>query len=171
MDKLNGFTAQVIDGYETAKTGYRCVSLFLLPSMLPSPRTEKLQFSVCAVHPRPCPAPLEGTWLTIASHLNALGVTLVNQTRAIGHVAQAVYLGDLSVELDMPAQGEQLDMKIAVNETVRHLRAVAGAATRISTASNTEEGVRDGLLVADPDLDLRGAWKVGSLPRCTPRIC
>ena len=119
---------------------------------------------MCTVHPRHALASLEGTWLTIASHLNDLGVTLVNQTRAIGHVAQAVYVGDLFVELDIPAQGEHLDTKMTVNVMVRHLRAVADAVTRASAASNTEEGVRDGLLVADADLDLRGAWKVGPRP-------
>lgn len=58
----------------------------------------------------------EGTWRVLVGNVNMMAANLTAQVRSIAHVTTAVAMGDLSTKIEVPAQGEILELKNTINE-------------------------------------------------------
>lgn len=58
----------------------------------------------------------EGTWRVLVGNVNKMAANLTAQVRSIAHVTTAVAMGDLSTKIEVPAQGEILELKNTINE-------------------------------------------------------
>jgi len=63
-----------------------------------------------------------GLWKDLTDNVNQLAAQLTSQIRAIGEVATAVTMGDLSRTVEVYAQGEVGQLTENVNEMIRNLR-------------------------------------------------
>ncbi|EJT98286.1 hypothetical protein DACRYDRAFT_118989 [Dacryopinax primogenitus] len=98
---------------------------------------------------------IKGKWLEVQNVVNQLANNLTVQVREISQVTKAVANGDLSKQIDVPAQGEILDLKITVNDMVVQLRGLAAEVTRV-TMQHGSEGIL-GTSAKVPGVN--GVWK------------
>ncbi|KAJ7833181.1 hypothetical protein B0H13DRAFT_2111321 [Mycena leptocephala] len=97
---------------------------------------------------------IEGIWRELIDEVNTLGANLTMQVRAIAAVTTAVARGDLSMQIEISAKGEILDLKTTVNAMVLRLRTLAVEVTRL-----TLEVGNQGKLGGQVDvLDAEGVW-------------
>jgi methyl-accepting chemotaxis protein len=63
---------------------------------------------------------------------------LTDQVRSIASVTKAVAAGDLSQKVNVPSQGEVLELKMTVNSMVDQLRTFASEVTRVALEVGTQ---------------------------------
>lgn len=80
----------------------------------------------------------EGTWKLLVSNVNKMAANLTAQVRSIAHVTTAVAMGDLSTKIEVPAQGEILQLKNTINDMVDRLRHFSTEVTRVAREVGTE---------------------------------
>ncbi|KZO97431.1 hypothetical protein CALVIDRAFT_88767 [Calocera viscosa TUFC12733] len=98
---------------------------------------------------------IKGTWLDLQNVVNQLADNLTIQVRSIATVTKAVANGDLSKQIDVPAQGEILELKDTVNNMVLQLRGLAKEVTRVTMEHGSE-----GRLGGQADVPgVEGVWK------------
>ncbi|KAI8381053.1 uncharacterized protein BYT42DRAFT_604096 [Radiomyces spectabilis] len=98
---------------------------------------------------------VRGTWKDLVDKVNTMAANLTTQVRSIAEVTTAVANGDLSKKIDVPVDGEILDLKITVNSMVEKLRMFAAEVTRVAKEVGTE-GKLGGQAVVK---DVGGTWK------------
>jgi osomolarity two-component system sensor histidine kinase NIK1 len=64
---------------------------------------------------------VEGKWAELTNNVNIMAQNLTQQVRGISDVTQAIARGDLSQTIQVPAQGELLNLKITINNMVTQL--------------------------------------------------
>lgn len=80
----------------------------------------------------------EGTWKLLVSNVNKMAANLTAQVRSIAHVTTAVAMGDLSTKIEVPAQGEILQLKNTINDMVDRLQRFSAEVTRVAREVGTE---------------------------------
>ncbi|KAI9275711.1 hypothetical protein BDA99DRAFT_430948 [Phascolomyces articulosus] len=96
-----------------------------------------------------------GTWKDLVDCVNIMAANLTTQVRSIAEVTTAVANGDLSKQIDVPANGEILDLKITVNRMVEKLRMFATEVTRVAKEVGTEGNLGGQAVVQG----IAGTWK------------
>ncbi|RAY16051.1 hybrid sensor histidine kinase/response regulator [Actinomadura craniellae] len=81
---------------------------------------------------------VSGVWKDLTDNVNGMASNLTTQVRNISQVANAVVAGDLSRKITVDAQGEILDLKLAMNTMVDQLSAFADEVTRVAREVGTE---------------------------------
>jgi osomolarity two-component system sensor histidine kinase NIK1 len=120
---------------------------------------------------------VEGRWKELKDVVNRLAENLTTQVRGVAHVTkvsararlgracgakmadlssvQAVARGDLSKQIEVPADGEILELKVTINVMVDQLRHFANEVTRVSR----EVGSRGQLGGQAHVPGVQGVWK------------
>jgi osomolarity two-component system sensor histidine kinase NIK1 len=97
---------------------------------------------------------VSGTWSDLTDAFNHLAGNLTTQVRSIAKVTKAVAQGDLSLQIEVEARGEILELKEIVNGMVVRLRGFAKEVTRVS-----EEVGSMGILGGQANVpDVEGVW-------------
>jgi osomolarity two-component system sensor histidine kinase NIK1 len=97
---------------------------------------------------------VQGTWLDLTSVVNKLAGNLTSQVRAISEVTTAISKGDLSRTIEVPAEGELLDLKLTINKMVKMLRVLAREVSIVSLEVGSQ-----GKLGRTADVpDVQGVW-------------
>jgi len=98
---------------------------------------------------------VEGTWKALTENVNGMATNLTTQVRSIASVTTAVAEGDLSLKIDVPAQGEILQLKETINEMVDRLQKFANEVTKVAREVGT-----DGILGGQARVqNVEGTWK------------
>ena len=98
---------------------------------------------------------MEGTWKALTENVNGMATNLTTQVRSIASVTTAVAEGNLSLKIDVPAQGEILQLKETINEMVERLQKFAFEVTKVAREVGT-----DGILGGQARVqDVEGTWK------------
>ncbi|KZO97429.1 hypothetical protein CALVIDRAFT_536443 [Calocera viscosa TUFC12733] len=96
---------------------------------------------------------VEGIWKEVAANVNNMAMNVTNQTRSVAAVTKAVAKGDLTKSIELPAEGEFLELNDTVNAMVRRLRIVASEVNRVATEASTGY-----LWIGGKDTAVEGVW-------------
>jgi len=91
---------------------------------------------------------VSGIWAELTQNVNVMAENLTLQVREIADVTSAVAAGDLSKNIQRPAQGEILQLQGTLNQMVHQLRTFATEVTRVSRDVGTE-GILGGQAVVE----------------------
>ncbi|MEU8135219.1 ATP-binding protein, partial [Streptodolium elevatio] len=98
---------------------------------------------------------VSGTWKQLTENVNELAGNLTRQVRAIAEVATAVTRGDLTLQIDVDARGEILELKDNINQMIANLGETTRAnreqdwlKTNLARISGLMQGRRDLMAVA-----------------------
>ncbi|KAK6338990.1 histidine kinase osmosensor [Orbilia brochopaga] len=98
---------------------------------------------------------VEGTWKSLTESVNGMATNLTLQVRNIASVTTAVAEGNLSLKIDVPAEGEILQLKNTINKMVERLQNFATQVTKVAREVGT-----DGILGGQARVqDVEGVWK------------
>ncbi|KAG0302177.1 hypothetical protein BGZ98_007726, partial [Dissophora globulifera] len=98
---------------------------------------------------------VSGTWKELTDNVNLMASNLTGQVRDIAKVCKAVACGDLTKKVNVPVQGEILELKETMNTTVDQLRRFAAEVTRVAREVGTE-----GKLGGQAEVEgVDGTWK------------
>lgn len=98
---------------------------------------------------------VEGTWKALTENVNGMATNLTLQVRNIASVTTAVAEGNLNLKIDVPAEGEILQLKNTINKMVERLQDFATEVTRVAREVGT-----DGILGGQARVqDVEGVWK------------
>ncbi|KAK6539541.1 histidine kinase osmosensor [Orbilia ellipsospora] len=98
---------------------------------------------------------VEGTWKSLTESVNGMATNLTLQVRNIASVTTAVAEGNLSLKIDVPAEGEILQLKDTINKMVERLQNFATQVTIVAREVGT-----DGILGGQAKVqDVEGVWK------------
>ncbi|GAB3647863.1 HAMP domain-containing protein [Glycomyces tarimensis] len=81
---------------------------------------------------------VSGTWKDLTDNVNSMASSLTDQVRDIAKVTTAVARGDLTKKIQVPAQGEILELKTTVNSMVDQLSNFADEVTRVAREVGTD---------------------------------
>ncbi|CED82845.1 protein-histidine kinase [Phaffia rhodozyma] len=98
---------------------------------------------------------VEGVWKDLTDNVNLMALNLTTQVRSIAVVTTAVAQGNLSKTIDVPAQGEILQLKNTVNSMVESLNNFSSEVTRVAKEVGTD-GQLGGQAVVH---NVEGVWK------------
>jgi HAMP domain-containing protein/signal transduction histidine kinase/CheY-like chemotaxis protein len=79
-----------------------------------------------------------GTWKDLTDSVNIMAGNLTAQVRNIAEVTTAVATGDLSRKIDVPVQGEILELKNTINTMVDQLNSFSSEVTRVAREVGSE---------------------------------
>lgn len=79
-----------------------------------------------------------GVWKNLSDNLNIMALNLTNQVREIVEVVRGVADGDLSLKINVHAQGEILELQNIINTMVGQLKTFAFEVTRVSRETGVE---------------------------------
>ena len=79
-----------------------------------------------------------GTWKDLTDSVNIMAGNLTAQVRNIAEVTTAVATGDLSRQIDVPVQGEILELKNTINTMVDQLNSFSSEVTRVAREVGSE---------------------------------
>ncbi|GAA4985608.1 HAMP domain-containing protein [Yinghuangia aomiensis] len=98
---------------------------------------------------------VSGTWKQLTENVNELAGNLTRQVRAIAEVATAVTRGDLTLQIDVDARGEILELRDNINQMIANLGETTLAnreqdwlKTNLARISGLMQGRRDLMAVA-----------------------
>ncbi|MDI2132399.1 hybrid sensor histidine kinase/response regulator, partial [Yinghuangia seranimata] len=98
---------------------------------------------------------VSGTWKQLTENVNELAGNLTRQVRAIAEVATAVTRGDLTLQIDVDARGEILELRDNINQMIANLGETTQAnreqdwlKTNLARISGLMQGRRDLMAVA-----------------------
>ncbi|KAG7567083.1 hypothetical protein FFLO_01209 [Filobasidium floriforme] len=97
---------------------------------------------------------VQGTWRDLTFVVNKLAANLTQQVRAISEVTTAISKGDLSRTIEVPAEGELLELKLTINNMVKMLRNLADEVSIVSL----EVGSQGKLGRTANVPDVQGVW-------------
>ncbi|CDR40488.1 CYFA0S05e01068g1_1 [Cyberlindnera fabianii] len=97
----------------------------------------------------------QGCWKGLSDDLNVMALNLTNQVREIVEVVRGVANGDLSLKINVHAQGEILELQNIINTMVGQLKTFAFEVTRVSRETGVE-GRLGGQAVV---IGVEGIWK------------
>ncbi|KAF3939810.1 hypothetical protein ABW19_dt0202370 [Dactylella cylindrospora] len=98
---------------------------------------------------------VEGTWKSLTENVNGMATNLTLQVRNIASVTTAVAEGNLNLKIDVPAEGEILQLKNTINKMVERLQNFATQVTKVAREVGT-----DGILGGQARVqDVEGVWK------------
>lgn len=81
---------------------------------------------------------VQGTWLSLQTHVNAMADNLTTQVRDIAMVTTAVARGDLGQKVSATCKGEILELKVTINDMVDRLRTFAFEVSKVAREVGTE---------------------------------
>jgi osomolarity two-component system sensor histidine kinase NIK1 len=97
---------------------------------------------------------VSGCWRELTDRVNGLASNLTAQVRNIAQVTTAVARGDLTRKIEVPAQGEILELKVTINRMVDQLSSFASEVTTLAVEVGT-----DGKLGGQAQVnDIEGVW-------------
>ncbi|ORY75765.1 histidine kinase osmosensor [Protomyces lactucae-debilis] len=98
---------------------------------------------------------VEGIWAELTNSVNHMAANLTIQVRSIAEVTTAVARGDLSKQIEVPAQGEILELKVTINSMMHKLQRFSTEVTRVAREVGTE-----GRLGGQAHItDVSGCWR------------
>ncbi|KAJ2078948.1 histidine kinase osmosensor, partial [Coemansia sp. RSA 988] len=98
---------------------------------------------------------VDGTWKYLTDNVNKMATNLTNQVRDIATVTKAVAVGDLSLKVQVPLNGEMGELKLTINTMVDRLSNFADEVSRVAKEVGTDGKLGGQAIV--PNVD--GIWK------------
>ncbi|KAJ2523411.1 histidine kinase osmosensor, partial [Coemansia sp. RSA 2049] len=98
---------------------------------------------------------VEGVWKDLTNNVNNMAQNLTDQVRDIAAVTKAVAAGDLTRKVEIPLNGEMLELKSTINGMVDQLSTFASEVSRVAKEVGTEGNL--GGTANVPNVD--GTWK------------
>ncbi len=125
---------------------------------------------------------VSGVWKDLTDNVNSMANNLTYQVRDIAEVTTAVAKGDLTLKIDVDAQGEILALKTTINRMVDQLSSFADEVTRVAQEVGSEgrlggqaqvegvEGIWKGLTESVNELAARLTTQVRAIAAVTSAV-